>query len=178
MNYSKDGREWKMDLEITDKNTLKELKTLGISDRVKNKETYLNGAPHLTFKQAEFRKDGVTPNKPIQVEDAAGQPWPQNKLIGNGSVVDVKFVVMDYGVGKKKGVYIRSVRVLEHVPYEVSEFEPISEDDEFYAAAQKAKEQAEQRERDMAVLTGASQQGLTSSVDMDDPLDDDLDDVM
>ena len=32
----------------------------------------------------------------------------------------------------KKGVYVRSVRVLNLVPYEKSEFTPIDEDDPFY----------------------------------------------
>lgn len=130
-NYNKDGREWKMDLILT-KSTLPELKKLGISDRVKSKPEYNDGAPFLTFKQAEFKKDGK-PNKPIQVVDAKNQPWDENKLIGNGSDVDVKFVIIDYGPGKKDGVYIRGVRVLNLVPYNKPVFDELDEDDPFYS---------------------------------------------
>jgi len=34
-NYDKSGKEWKMDLQLTDKNSLKELKAAGIGDRAK-----------------------------------------------------------------------------------------------------------------------------------------------
>lgn len=132
LNYDKSGKEWKMDLAITNKDSLKELKAAGISDRVKRKENYLDGEPFLSFKQSEYRKDGVTPNDPIPVIDIKGKEWDDEKLIGNGSDVDVKFVVMDFGPGKKKGVYIRGVRVLNLVPYEKNDFAPISEDDEFF----------------------------------------------
>jgi hypothetical protein len=128
-NYNKDGREWKMDL-ILDKTSLPELKKLGISDRVKSKEDYNDGAPYLTFKQAEFKKDG-SPNRPIQVVDSRNQPWGED-LIGNGSDVDVKFVIVDYGPGKKDGVYIRGVRVLNLVSYNKPVFDELDEDDPFY----------------------------------------------
>jgi len=140
LNFSKDGKEWKMDL-VLDKDTVKEVKALGIGDRVKTKDGYLDGQPHLSFKQAELKRDG-TPNQPIDVKDIAGKPWPENKLLGNGTDVDVKFVVMDYGPGKKKGVYIRSVRVLSLVPYEKQEFEPLSEDDPFYKQLAEAEAMA------------------------------------
>ena len=130
LNYAKDGKEWKVDIVI-DKNTVKELKGYGIEDRVKTKENYLDGQPFLSFKQKEFRNDG-SPNFPIKVEDVHGEKWNQETEIGNGSDVDVKFVIMDFGPGKKKGVYIRSVRVLKLVPFVRSEFAPLDESDPFY----------------------------------------------
>lgn len=42
----------------------------------------------------------------------------------------------------KKGVYVRSVRVLNLVPYEKSEFTPIDEDDPFYKNLAAAEEMA------------------------------------
>lgn len=140
-NYSKDGFEWKMDLVLTDAGA-KELKPLGIADRVKRKDTYLEGTPHISFKQPELRKDG-TKNDPIKVQDIIGKPWDQNKLIGNGSDVEVKFAVVDNGVGKKHGVYIRSVRILKLVPYERQEFDDVAEDDEFFAEFAAAQAKAE-----------------------------------
>lgn len=126
-NYNKDGKEWKMDF-VLQPSSIKELKEAGIGDRVKTKIDYLEGAPFLSFKH-KFVDENT---KPIKVVDVQGNEWDQKKLIGNGSDVDVKFVVMDFGPGKKKGVYIRSVRVLKLVPYERKEFDELSEDDEFY----------------------------------------------
>lgn len=131
--YDKTSREWKMDLELINQATIKELKSFGIGDRIKQKEEYLDGAPYLTLKQRELRADG-SPNQPIRVVEADGKtPWDQEKLIGNGSVVDVKVAIMDFGPGKKKGVYIRGVRVLDLVSYEPVIFEALTEDDEYFA---------------------------------------------
>lgn len=162
LNYNKDGKEWKMDLQLTDKGALKELKALGISDKVKQKETYLNGDPHLTFKQSEFRKNGK-PNFPIRVVDITGAAWPQEKLIGNGSIVDVKFVVMDHGVGKNKGMYIRSVRVVKLETYAPQEFDAIAEDDEFFNEVAAAEAMAAEAEQTAAEIP-----------EVEDTLDDDL----
>lgn len=139
-NFNKDGMEWKMDLELLDKGSVDKMNELGVGDRVKNKEGYLDGAPHLSFKQAELTKQGK-PNKKVAVVDAAGNPWPEDRLIGNGSIVEVRFVVMDFGPNKYKGVYMRSVRVLDLVPYVDGGFEPLAEDDEFYDKAKEAEEQ-------------------------------------
>ena len=163
LNYSKDGKEWKLDVIIDDA-TVKELKGLGIADRVKRKETYLEGQPHLTFKQGELRKDG-SPNDPIKVTDILDDPWDQNKLIGNLSDIDVSFVVVDYGPGKKHGVYIRSVRVLKLVEYNKKEFESVKADDPFFAEAamlaeKKAKEIQEFR-KDFSLDDGLDDIGLS-----------------
>lgn len=146
LNYSKDGKEWKMDLMI-DAGTVKEFKSAGIGDRVKQKEDYLQGNPFVTFKQAEFRRDG-TANRPIKVTDILGDDWDAKNLIGNGSDVEVTFAVQDHGPGKKMGMYLRSVRMLKHVPYDVNTVAEIKADDPFFAEAEaakakKAKEEAE-----------------------------------
>jgi len=154
LNYSKDGKEWKMDLVIDDA-TEKEFKAAGIGDRVKRKEKYLNNAPHVTFKQAEFRRSGE-PNRPIKVTDILGDDWDQKKLIGNGSDVDVTFVVQDHGPGKKKGMYIRSVRILKLVEYNSEgDAPPIDETDPFFAeaaaAAERKAKEAEQFRKDFGL---------------------------
>lgn len=160
-----DDLNWTMDLVLTPE-AVKEAKALGIGDRVKRKEEYLDGQPHMSFKQPELRKDG-TPNKPIRVVDINGKDWDQNKLIGNGSDVDVKFAVADFGKGKKKGVYIRSVRVLKLVSFERKEFEDIDENDEFFNEAQQAAAlYADRRQREDAQF----------KKDFDLNTDDDLDD--
>ncbi len=138
LNYSKDGKEWKMDLVI-DKDTVKEFKDAGIGDRVKSKPEYLDGQYYVTFKQAEFRRNGEK-NDPITVVDILGDAWDQKKLLGNGTDVDVTFAVADHGPGKKKGMYIRQIRVLKLVPYDgANEAPPINPDDPFFAEAEAAR---------------------------------------
>src|SRR5690606_474304 len=117
----------------------------------------------------ELKADG-TPNRPIEVVDILGKPWPEDKLIGNGSVVDVKFAVVDYGPGKKHGVYPRKIRVLKHVPYETDGFEPLSEDDEYFAKAAEAALEAERK------ATSGDFQKEFYNLEADD-LDDDIDDL-
>lgn len=150
LNYSKDGKEWKMDV-IIDSATEKEFKAAGIGDRVRRKDDYLDGAPFVTFKQAEFRRypdpDTGLPkrNDPIKVTDIIGDPWNQKTLLGNGTDVDVTFAVQDHGPGKKRGMYLRSVRVLKLVPYEGgSDAPPIDKDDPFFAEAAAAARRKEQ----------------------------------
>lgn len=143
LNYNKDGKEWKMDL-VVDKNVQKEMKKYGIADRVRTKDGYADNQPYMSFKQKEFKANGE-PNQRIRVVDILGKPWPQDKLIGNGSTVDVRFAVVDFGPGKKHGVYPREVRVLELVPYEGGGLPPISEDDEYFAKAAALAQEEEAR---------------------------------
>jgi hypothetical protein len=170
LNYNKDGKEWKMDFEIT-KDSIKELKDLGIGDRVKSKDNYLDGAPFLSFKQAEFKRDGK-PNEPIKVVDIIQNPWPQDTMIGNGSDIEVKFVVVDYGPGKKSGVYIRSVRVLNLVRYDRQDFETVAEDDPFYANVKEAQMFAE------ALKDKPAEAKQEKYVDTYSDLDDSVDEVL
>ena len=130
-NRFNDENEWTIDVSV-DKDGLKLFKALGIVDRLRDPKEGEDRDRFITFRQREFKKDGER-NDPIKIVDAAGEPWNQNTLIGNGSVVDVKFRVKDYGRGKKKGVYIQAVRVLSLVPYETQEFAPLSSDDEYFA---------------------------------------------
>ena len=178
LNYNKDGKEWKIDVIFADEKGIKaEAKKLGIADRVKQKDDYADGKPYMTFKQAEYKRNGEA-NERVKVTDILGNPWPQDKLIGNGSDIDVKFVVVDYGPGKKHGIYIRSIRVLKLVEYNKQEFDAVSDDDEFAA---EAKALAEQRAREAAQFKKdfALQEEDVSEVEVvGDTLDDDVDDVI
>jgi hypothetical protein len=130
LNYAGDGKEWTMDI-TPDEEGIATLREVGLADRLKNKGD--DRGEFIPFRQREKRMDG-TLNRPVSVVDADGNPWPQDKLIGNGSTVDVKFEVKDYGKGKKAGVYPQAVRVLEHKPYQRVEFAPLNEDDDFFKA--------------------------------------------
>lgn len=179
-NYNKDGKEWKFDFIPEDpKGSKAELKSVDVADRLRvlyykdedgnpdPKNPKYGGDAFMSFKQAATRRDG-TDNFPIKVEDIIGNTWPQDKLIGNDTVADVTFVVIDSGPGRFNGVYPRSIRILEHVPYESDEFAPISEDDPYYAAAKQA-------ENEMALLRGSNPSEPEN--DPSDSLDDDLGDL-
>lgn len=163
LNYSKDGKEWKTDFYDF---PVKEIKALGIGDRVKEKDTYLDGKPYMSFKHPEYRKDGETRNDPIKITDILGKPWDDNKLLGNGTVADLKFRVVDFGKGKKKGVYLQSVRVLDLVSYEKQTFDPIDETDEFFAAAQAAAAEAEAKSKLGKTILEALDEEIDSPFDL------------
>lgn len=179
LNYNKDGQEWKFDFIPNDEAAaMKELKSLGVGDRLRTlyfkdedgnpdpKNPRYDGRKFMSFKQNATRKDG-SPNQAIQVVDIKGNPWPEDVLLGNDTVADVKFVVIDNGKGRFHGVYPRSIRVLELVPYNRPEFDDLDEDDEYF---KKAAEQ----EKDIAMLSGKAANTDRPPFDTDDDLDDDI----
>ena len=166
-NFAKDGKEWKTDI-VVPKSVKKEMTSYGIADRIKMKDNYADGEPYMSFKQAEFKASGE-PNKHIEIVDILGKPWPKDKLIGNGSVADLKFAVVDYGPGKKPGAYIRSLRILDHVPYDGgNSFGAVSEDDEYFKKAALAMAAEDDFKKDFGLEETAS----THTGEVDDDLDD------
>lgn len=118
LNYNKDGREWTFEFE-PDEAGVEALKKHKLTDRLKDKQ---EGRPkYLVLKRAELNREGDK-NKPIRIYDLEENEWDQEKLLGNGSVVDVKLDIRDYGVGKKKGIYPVAIRIRDHVEYTASEF--------------------------------------------------------
>lgn len=137
-NYAKDGREWTFEFEPESEEAVK---NAGLMDKMKDKSEkkgYEGRKPFMTLKRKEFKFNG-DPQEHIRVVDAENQPWPENTLIGNESVVDVKINIVEYP-GKNDGVYANAIRVLELVPYQSSDFEPIDKGDKYY---RKPKEKAE-----------------------------------
>jgi hypothetical protein len=137
LNTYTEENEWSVDV-TPDAAGVAELERIGVLDKMKApKKGDTRKEKFISFRQREMREDRKTgeriANQPIKVVDVRGQAWPDNKLIGNGSVADVKFTVKDNGKGKPKGVYIQAIRVLELVEYEMQDFAPLSEDDEFFA---------------------------------------------
>lgn len=173
-NYAKDGKEWKFDFVPNDQEgATKELKALGVGDRLRSKEkadgeAMYDGLKCLSFKHRATKADG-SPNDPIKVRTATGKPWPDDEiLLGNDTVADVTFVVIDNGKGRFKGVYPRSIRVLDLVPYTKQGETPLDESDEYY-------EKAAEQERQLAMLAMKAQPKATEqkSITLDD-LDDDI----
>lgn len=135
--YSKE-KEWSVDL-TPDAKGLEEIVRIGIKDKLREpKDNDSRTEDFLSFRHREYRENRNTgertKNEPIKIVDITGQAWPEDKLIGNGTIADVKFRLVDYGKSVAKGIYISAIRVLDHVPYEVEEFAPLGEDDEFAGA--------------------------------------------
>lgn len=130
-NYNRDGNEWTFDF-APDADGLKKIKELGIEHKLKNKDD--ERGTFIQFKQREIQANGK-PNFPITVVDARDRRWDPDIKIGNGSTVEVKFRVVDYGKDKAKiaryGVYPAAIRVLELQPYERQEFAPLPEDSKY-----------------------------------------------
>lgn len=134
-------REWSIDV-TPDADSRKLLKELGLNDRLREpKSGDTRTESFLSFRHREFKADGEKAD-PIRVVDAQTNPWTKeaNGLVGNGSEVNVKFVVRDYGKGKKKGMYIRAVQVVNLVPYVVKDFAPVETDEEFFAEGEPETE--------------------------------------
>lgn len=139
-NYAKDGKEWVLDL-TPDADGVKLLKKLGLSDRIKNKGD--ERGDFITFKQRAVKANGEA-NRPINVVDAQGRAWPKETKLGNGTDIDLKFNVRDYGPGKREGVYPQAIRVLEAVEYIPQDFAPLDEEDRFFRATPEQTEQFEE----------------------------------
>lgn len=142
-NYDGDAREWTFEFE-PNKNSVEILAEHGLDDRLRDradKKGYEGRDPFIILKRNEFKVDG-SPNEHIRVVDATNESWDEkaNGLIGNGSEVDVKVTIVDYGPRKKDGIYPVAIRVLDLVPYQRQEFEPLDEDDKYYKAAKSKRD--------------------------------------
>lgn len=139
-------------------------------DKIKNKGD--ERGKFVSFKQ-EYRQLTGKDGQPYyttapKIVDIKGKKWPEDTKIGNGSKIDVKFKVVDYG-DDKVGVYPIAIRVLKLVPYEGQEFEPVDESDEFYdEAAGDAVEAAPEPEPEVKTKS------KRAKVVVDDDLEDDL----
>ncbi|MBM5817677.1 MAG: hypothetical protein FJ083_14155 [Cyanobacteria bacterium K_Offshore_surface_m2_239] len=74
----------------------------------------------FNFSRRQLRGNG-TPNVPPFVQDAQGNPWPSDVLIGNGSIVKVAFTVWKWNPngegGAGIGLELEGVRVIVHSEY-------------------------------------------------------------
>lgn len=92
---------------------------------------------YLRLTILENRPDG-TKNRPPEIKDASGSLWNPEVEMGNGTVVDILCRYVNYGT--TQGLYFKKMRVLKLVPYEGgSDFEPLSEDDEFFGATEQTE---------------------------------------
>lgn len=128
-NNFDDYKQWTFDVYPED---VTELEANKIADKIKKSE---DGKQYLQLRQKEFSgltdEDGKPlKNKPIRIVSPDGTtPWDTDTELGNGTIADVRISIVDYGKGKKKGVYPVAIRVIKHVPYKSNEFKPLSDDD-------------------------------------------------
>lgn len=142
------GPYWSVDVTPLDMSIIKEF---GIEEKLrepnrKNEKEHRT-EPFLSLRVLENRSDGKK-NEAPKIVDIQGKPW-DGRLIGNGTVADVKVKIVDYGRGVEKGVYLQAIRVLEHVPYQTEDFKPLSEDDEYFAAPESTSEDTESTAADI-----------------------------
>jgi len=110
--YDKTKNEWSFDLAL-DKAGLAEAKRLGFAEKIKSKGD--DRGQYITFRRAEFKGDGEVRNQPFKVVDHHGKPWDDKKLIGNGSILNVRYNVYPGRKGNKPVAL--AIQVWELVPY-------------------------------------------------------------
>lgn len=96
--YTPGEFEWSIDVFINEK-TKQDLLAAGCDESyIKNK----GDGDFVQFKRRSITRTGE-PAKPIVVLDRSKNPWPVDTLIGNGSVVNVKFLLNEIThAGKQK----------------------------------------------------------------------------
>lgn len=126
-SYDGKSQEWTADV-VFDKDGLKALQEFGV-DRFyikkgkpnkDNTPNELTGKPVIKFVRKSVKSDG-TPANPVPIRDENGDPWDSSKLIGNGSVVNLKimkFKVSLPGQPTRWKPYLLEMQVWDHVEYE------------------------------------------------------------
>lgn len=111
--------EWTFDL-LLDEQGVKDFTSSG-ADKfyLKNKD----GKDYVRFTRKATKQDG-DPAKPIEVLDHRGQPWDGKTLIGNGSVLNVSYVLNEV---KSKGQKRLKPSVLRVQVWELKAYKPKNE---------------------------------------------------
>ena len=132
------NKQWEFDL-IVDEAT--KAKILELNPKAKFRETK-DGETFYKWTKRAYNKDGEA-NKPIRVVDAEGNDWDRKIMVGNDSVVNVKFNVREWDFGKKHGTSfdILAIQIWDHVPYEGGEQFPVKGDGQKAPAEQWGEEE-------------------------------------
>ena len=119
-------KEWTFDL-VVDEATEEKLVGEGVAP-TKFKSDPKTGERYINFKRKAIKADG-TASKPFKIVDGRGVDWTAGVLIGNGSILNVKYNINEWEFGKKKGKRADAIaiQVFEHVPYGNTESFPIND---------------------------------------------------
>lgn len=109
---------WSIDV-VVDEGTQDKLNKAGLGWKIKDGEN----DKFITLKRNEFRQDTIV-NDPVEVLDSRGKPWPQDKLIGNDSEVNVRFNIWE-GLKKQQNTTLTGVQIVKHVKYDKNEAFPV-----------------------------------------------------
>lgn len=104
-SYDEAKNEWSIDI-TPDARGGDLLKRIGLAGKLRNKDD--DRGDFITFRRPELKKDG-TANGHVEIVDEAGEPWPEDVLIGNGSQVKVKFGVLDLPAKGKFKAFIKPI---------------------------------------------------------------------
>lgn len=88
------------------------------------------GKIKVNFKRKEFTSRGIEKPAP-RVVDSKKQPWPAEKLIGNGSTIRVAFTAWPWKGAKGNGMSLEleSIQVIDLVSYDAPSSDPFQEED-------------------------------------------------
>ena len=113
--FDEDSLEWTFDLVLNAAQE-KELLSTGVAPQyIKNHKT--GNERYVRFTRKAIKKDG-SKGAPIRVVDAQGHDW-DDRLIGNGSVLNVAYTLNTVGKGKETRMKpsVLSVQVWDHKAY-------------------------------------------------------------
>jgi|TARA_B100001123_G_C15213777_1_gene988366 hypothetical protein len=113
---------WTIQIEVNDENrSAIEGANLPITNKGDDRGDF------VIIKRKVFRKDGSERQAPI-VKDSQNNPW-NNKLIGNGSLVNVKAIPYEWNYAGKTGISadLAAVQVVDFIEYTPSreDFDPV-----------------------------------------------------
>lgn len=116
----RDGNEWSVDLLFT-KDQLKALAKEGFTVAPFLKKAKDGSYEYIRYTRDETDADGKPKNRIKIVGPDGKTDWPQDKLLGNDTVVDIKYKLTDpYKVKGETRVklVVMEMMIREHKPYE------------------------------------------------------------
>ena len=125
-NYGKTGEEWTLDLGL-EPDAVKELTEAGLAHKIKpavrpsDGKEHATNLPYIKFSVPTKDSKGEALRAP-QVVDKFGKEWNPDDMIGNGSVLRVRFDIRegtDFGGWRKPA--LKAVQVWDYVPVEPQE---------------------------------------------------------
>jgi hypothetical protein len=127
LSYDKLSKEWTIDCELDDETVEKVLQDGCSPVYIKERD---DGTKFIKFTRKEKTQAGEDA-KPYRIVDDKGKPWDGKTLIGNGSILNIKYALNDVTMGKNKGAQKPSLMAIQVWKLEsYGEDFPVNEDGE------------------------------------------------